>query len=514
MIVLYHENNKVATVRTLSDQAVLPLKATWASKALFEIAVLYPDRLIIWCHVSQKEHLNSAVFSEVFHHQKIMASFRPGESHFFSDAIGYVEQSPFIKVNKTVQYPTWQMSSCVGGIFASVLNALPKDFPAENDFDFFLNSLGKQAMPIGLLCYSEPRLLSENKLKETISSATDFDLFRFVKHHFKTRWVLLLFLNMLIYEKKLAVLPFFSSLFFRKRLLDKNQLDSISVNSSKSVVSTGTIDVIIPTIGRKKYLYDVLCDLKKQTHLPTAVIIVEQNPMEGSVSELDYLYNEDWPFKIDFTFTHQAGACNARNIALGKVKSEWVFFADDDIRLGVDFLKNAFILNSFYKIKAYSLACNIKPIKKGVLSQTTLFSSGCSIVLKQALTNLKFSSSFEFGFGEDSDFGMQLRNAGYDILYFPQPEALHLKAPIGGFRIQPYLKWENEIIQPKPSPTVMLYKLLHTTDKQIKGYKMTSFFKFYKHQKRKNPYRYYFNFQKKWERSAYWANELKLKSEK
>ena len=64
---------------------------------------------------------------------------------------------------------------------------------------------------------------------------------------------------------------------------------------------------------------------------------------------------------------------------------------------------------------------------------------------------------FEFGFGEDADFGMQLRNQGYDVLYLPEPEILHLKAPIGGFRTKPVLQWQNESIQPKPSPTVMLY---------------------------------------------------------
>ena len=31
-----------------------------------------------------------------------------------------------------------------------------------------------------------------------------------------------------------------------------------------------------------------------------------------------------------------------------------------------------------------------------------------------------FHVVFEFGFGEDNDFGMQLRNGGYDIVYYPE----------------------------------------------------------------------------------------------
>jgi GT2 family glycosyltransferase len=53
------------------------------------------------------------------------------------------------------------------------------------------------------------------------------------------------------------------------------------VKSSLAVVGNKSIDVIIPTIGRKQYLYAVLQDCA-QTHLPVNVIIVEQNPQEDS----------------------------------------------------------------------------------------------------------------------------------------------------------------------------------------------------------------------------------------
>ncbi|MNE39807.1 hypothetical protein D3C80_1337820 [compost metagenome] len=103
---------------------------------------------------------------------------------------------------------------------------------------------------------------------------------------------------------------------------------------------------------------------------------------------------------------------------------------------------------------------------------------------------------------------MQLRNLGYDIIYSPQPEILHLKAPIGGFRTKHILAWGNEKIQPKPSPTVMLYKVLHLTQEQIDGYRTVLFFKYYRVQKTKNPIQYYFNYKKQWLQSLYWANKL------
>ena len=119
-------------------------------------------------------------------------------------------------------------------------------------------------------------------------------------------------------------------------ILDFN---SISVHSSITVVDKFTIDVIIPTIGRKKYLYDVLKDLANQTVVPKNVIIVEQNPDEGSKSELDYLQNQSWPFLIKHTFINKTGACNARNMALQQIESDWIFMADDDIRFEKDILE-------------------------------------------------------------------------------------------------------------------------------------------------------------------------------
>lgn len=145
--------------------------------------------------------------------------------------------------------------------------------------------------------------------------------------------------------------------------------------------------------------------------------------------------------------------------------------------------------------------------------QSSNFGAGNSFIYTEFLENIKFNKEYEFGYGEDNDFGMQLRNAGCDVLYLPEPKILHLKAPMGGFRTKPQLQWHNEKVQPKPSPTVMLYQMKHQTKEQIYSYKTTLFFKYYKNQKIKNPVKYYINFQKQWQKSVFWANELKKQNE-
>ena len=509
MIVIYHQNNNVVEVEGNEKHIVFFQKNI--AKTLFEMAASYPNELILWCHVDLKSDLNLPAFGTVFHHNKILASFNPFQNSFLSEAVGYIEESPFTKINKKVSYPTWQMSSHVGGVHSSVLLALKDNVREIKNFNYFLHSMAKLAMPHGLLCYSEPLLLKNLSYQIQKSKNDTFTLFRFVKEHYKTRWVILLFLNFFLYERKVTIFPLLFSLFYSQKKLSNNLLSEIQIQSVKKAVESGTIDVIIPTIGRKKYLYDVLKDLSQQTHLPEKVIIVEQNPNPDSISELDYLTNEYWPFRIQHIFTNQVGACNARNLALEKIENEWLFLADDDIRFENLFLEKALNQIQLYGVNATTYSClqkNENPFLNNT-HQWSTFGSGCSIVKNHAVKNILFKIGFEFGFGEDSDFGMQLRNQGTDVIFIPSPEIVHLKAPIGGFRTKPILVWDVDKIQPKPSPTIMLYKLLHLNEKQIRGYKTILFFKFYKVQPIKNPIKYFFRFNEQWERSLYWANQLK-----
>ncbi|RTY92251.1 glycosyltransferase family 2 protein [Flavobacterium sp. GT3R68] len=506
MIVAYHSDNKIIEVQSSAQNIDFDANQSIAV-VLQRLAVQFPEEIIAWCHIEYKPNLNIEAISSLFHHNKMLLSYNPN-GNFLNDALGYVEDSLFVNVKKDVRYATWQMSSIVGVIHTSVLLAAKKIKPGK-DFDYYLNSVAKIAMPLGLLCYSEPRLL-KNQESHFSPKADNLTLFRFVKQHYKVQWIFLLLLNFMMYQKRFPMIAMISALFYKSRTKIPLHLEGIEM-SFKDSIAPSVIDVIIPTIGRKKYLYDFLSDLKQQTFLPSNVIIVEQNPMPGSVSELEYLTEESWPFTIKHTFTQQAGVCNARNLALDQITGEWVFFADDDIRIEPDFIQKTILNIHHISAKAVSIACFQKGEKPlcNTIFQWVGFGSGCSFVLAESLKDCRFSTGYEFGFGEDGDFGMQLRNQGCDVLYLPQPFITHLKAPIGGFRTKPVLRWQTDVIQPKPSPTVMLFLLEHRTKQQLFGYKTTLFFKYYKRQKTKNPIQYYNTFQDQWMQSLHWANVLK-----
>jgi len=374
--------------------------------------------------------------------------------------------------------------------------------------------VAKTAMPQGLFCYSVPELLLNNPEPRSQNKGTLFELFQFVKQHYKLGWVYLLFFCFIIYERKFPLFQLLNSLRYRKH--DKDfDFNNFVIKSSRRLVQKKDVDVIIPTIGRKKYLYDVLKDLSKQTILPKNVIIVEQISTKGSKSELDYLSDQKWPFKIEHELIHELGACNARNIALTKVSSEWAFLADDDIRFKNNLIEKAFENIGKYGVNAISTVC-LLPKQKQIYtktSQTSIFGSGSSFVKSEILKKLKFDLSYEFNYGEDSDFGMQIRNLGEDIIFASNILITHLKAPIGGFRIKHNNPWDSDYLGPKPSPTIMLFNQRYLTKHQIHGYKTLLFIKFYKNQDVKNPFRYLSLMKKSWNSSLKWYQVIQQRSD-
>ncbi|WP_445454371.1 glycosyltransferase family 2 protein [Flavobacterium sp. 25HG05S-40] len=511
MIVFYHNNYKITEVVS-DDLGNFPLEKNRNIVAvLLDFAAKFEHEILVWCTESNRNCLNVSAIPTLLHHQKLLISFNLSSKNYFDHHLGYIEDSPFIKINKNVKYASWQMSSRVGAIHATALSACKNDLKAEYNFDFFLNSFAKRAMVNGLLCYSEPSLLVDKKSDDKAPCATLSELFKFTKQHYKTRWVFLLFFNMMLFEKKFPLVPFLQSFFYKKRTFNPKQLNQLLLESSKNQINEGTIDVLIPTIGRKEYLQNVLINLASQTYLPKNVIIIEQNPNSNSSSELEFIQNQQWPFVIKHHFTHQSGACNARNIGLALIESEFTFFADDDIIFENNLLESAIATFKSTGNEVFLVACHLQSqtIIEQPPKQFTVFGAGHAFVKSTCLADMKFDMGYEFGFGEDNDFGMQLRNKGYDILYISTSRILHLKAPIGGFRTKPVLRWQNDKIQPKPSPTVMLFRLKYDTKEQLRNYKTTLLFKNLNIKFLRNPFKYINVFKQKWNRSVYWASQLK-----
>ena len=506
MILLIHKDEKVIKTTDLDSNQSLSSESKKPLHVLFDLANQYQNRILIWCHDSHQLSLNIEGIKSSFYLKNMMLSF--SKKQYLPEQIGYIEDSPFLKVNKGVKYPTWLMSSEVGVIHASQLVKFESRIDIKKSFDFVLNSISKIGMPYGLLCYSEPKLLNNSSSFAGEKKASISELFKFVKHHYKWVWSILLFINIVINERKFPVLAFLKTILIKKNAqvldFDLEPINPVTINFNK------TIDVIIPTLGRKKHVFNVLQDLSKQSLLPQQVIIVEQNEDENSKSELDFISDRTWPFKIVHKFIHQSGVCNARNLAIKIVTSDYVYLADDDNEFDGNLLKEIIYHMQYYVFKVIAMSYlqkNEIEKHKNVI-QWNAFGGGSSVISSEFLDDIAFNMVYEFGYGEDTDFGMQLRDSGADVVYIPNIKILHLKAPIGGFRTKFVHPWEKDALQPKPSPTVMLNRMQNSTKQQLLGYKTTLFIKYYKQQSVKNPFKYYSRFKKQWRVSEAWANRL------
>ncbi|TVZ25565.1 hypothetical protein JM83_0490 [Gillisia sp. Hel_I_86] len=514
MLIIVHENSKIV-VEIIRDNKAVSIVFLDLAKEFRRVVTAYPEELIIWIDKRFFKNLNINEIENVFHHDLIMASFSVNEQ-YFPETIGYIDQLPFINPNYNVPYPTWRMSANVGGIRSNVARSFLDLTRNNDDFGYIINGIAKVGQQNSLFCYSNPFLIKDLKAtRNGNNSAPTTKLFKFVYQFYKTEWLFILLFCYIRYEFKFPVLAFINAFLNKKNFNREIILSDIKTkNIQRHSELNETIDVVIPTLKRTEYLKQVLIDLKDQSLCPTRVIVIEQDPEVGSNSQILELLEMQWPFEIIHRFVNKTGACMARNMALKEVRSKWIFFADDDLRMPPDVLKNALLEINRLDISALNLNC-LQPAEVTTfnkIKQWGTFGSGTSIVAAEYALKCRFRKIYEHGFGEDTDFGLQLRSIGADIIYHPEIKITHLKAERGGFRETNNAPWELTEMIPKPSPTMMLLVLTHYTPWMIKGYKVSLFIKFYSKQSIKNPIKYIRLMERKWMYSRKLADKLLIES--
>ena len=507
MIFLNHFNSKTVS-SVVKDGNLISFNNSRLTNCFWEICEKFPEEVIFWRDQAIEVELGDDL-QGIFKHDLILASY-PVETIYFSDSIGYVDQFPFVNPNYNVKYHSWRMSTDVGGVKAKTALKFKSIFHDIENFGYLINSIAKLGQQNSLFCYNEPDLIKTNSQPSYKSRASISQLFNFVAQHYKKEWLIVLLFCFIKYEKQLPLWAFFNSYLKKSWFHKEVYLSDLKVALNKTKSLRDAIDVIIPTIGRPEYLRKVLFDLKSQTHLPSKVIIVEQNPDLNSKTRLYFLDNENWPFEIVHHFIHKTGACNARNLAMESITGDWIFFADDDILLTENILEKALEELHRLEICAVNLNC-VQPNEKTFfenIKQWAAFGSGTSIVRSSYALKCQFSDALEFGFGEDIDFGLQLRSNGCDIIYHPNLKIIHLKAAHGGFRDTLVEKWDSSKLEPKPSPTMMWLAKKYYSIKMLRGYKVSLFLKFYKKQKIRNPFKYIKMMKSRWHLSEKLSSKL------
>lgn len=463
MIVLFHSNNLVVDCENYSRDII----GKNIISVILEISNSNKKSRISWIDNKYRASVNYELLDQCGVND--LYFFNPMKSEFISKEIGWIDfKSSFLNVNKSVRYATWQVSSCIGSAFGEVISNFHWN-EESIDFSYFCSMLGFHALKKGVFTLSVPELINGNAFEESQNEISSNDFFMFVRSNYTTKQYCLLFIAYLLFQRKLLLFPFIRNLrFASKTRYSSNYYPNISSENTNDC----TVDVIIPTLGRESYILDTLMDLNAQTLIPKRVIIVEQVSPENEKLKYRSLADVSWNFELVHFVIGDLGACNARNLALQNVTSEWSFLADDDIRIMPETLAGVIGYlhesgGSAASLASYKIGEKID-VKENPFFWSE-FSSGCSIVKSNLLEGLEFRRCFEFGFGEDTDFGFQLRNSGCPVLYYNKFPVFHLKAPVGGFRTRVIRPWSNDIIDPKPEPTVSLCALMNYNRYQIQG---------------------------------------------
>ncbi len=92
------------------------------------------------------------------------------------------------------------------------------------------------------------------------------------------------------------------------------------------------VSIIIPVYNRAEMVKATLDSVRRQTHRPIHLVLVDNNSSDNTLQVLyDFkAENETLDFKIDVIEEKTPGACAARNSGVKLVNSEWLMFFDSD----------------------------------------------------------------------------------------------------------------------------------------------------------------------------------------
>jgi len=325
----------------------------------------------------------------------------------------------------------------------------------------------------------------------------EIDIYIFYRKNFKPRhcWYLLF---------RKVPKKFYANIraFNQAKKINFEAYKSLPARPLEELKGEPSVDVIIPSMSRQEYTFQLLEDYKNQSVLPRKIIVVDatlENERIPGIYE-----RQEYPFELNVKWQQSKGSCRARNEAIKECSSDYIIFADDDTRIIPDFVKNHLRFLQTYKVEACTgldiqaqhHTQNLEDLKRLVLQQgdkakkggaAQSFNNANSCVRRERVSELIGNDiNFDGGYGEDSDFGLRLIKNGTILLFNPYSINLHLKPPSGGYRVwgiqssitgkkRKKQAWELDKpvgrIRPVPSPTIVYGILKHFKSKQVREYK-------------------------------------------
>jgi len=295
--------------------------------------------------------------------------------------------------------------------------------------------LGYRWQSCGALLQHVSELVNNTYQKPAVAISLA-DEFRFIRRHFGQKWVVWAFLRALINGYR--AIPTWQAW----QLAQESHFDSLPPPfkhplEPQSAQPSPTVSVLIPTVDRYPYLFQLLDQLRTQTVQPLEIIVIDQTPRERRDTFWPAQFS-DLPLRS--IQRDQAGQCSSRNFGLLQAQGETILFLDDDIEIPPDLIQTHLDVLATYRQDA---SCGVvEEVGAGPLPHAFTFQRS-SDVFPAGNTLLKtcaleasglFDMAYETGSRADGDLGMRLYLAGKALILNPSAKILHLHAPRGGLR--------------------------------------------------------------------------------
>lgn len=243
--------------------------------------------------------------------------------------------------------------------------------------------------------------------------------------------------------------------------------------SAKILPQNAAVSVIIPTLGRYKYIPGALESLRQQTVKPLEVIVIDQNTANERILSVYQGYED---LNLQVIWQDQRGQSLARNTGLAVARGDYVYFFDDDSIAQSDVIEVHLRAVQNGTIDVSTGVSYPPPPTDYMLPQKfrhprlsqTLDTGNCLMPLSLARQIGGLDRNYDFGTGTDMDFGTRLYLNGKRILHNPAAIRIHFKAPIGGLRTFDAHKYSTDrsLLAPYPAATQSYYGLLYLSPAQ------------------------------------------------
>jgi GT2 family glycosyltransferase len=222
-------------------------------------------------------------------------------------------------------------------------------------------------------------------------------------------------------------------------------------------MSTPTLSIVVPTVGRSRWLLPLLDQVRQQARAHDEILVVDQSDAPGRQALEDYAQSAGDP-RLQVHILEHRSLPRARNIGIARSSGEVVVFFDDDVVLHEGCLEghrgayaDPTVGGATGRIRERALRPNAPTTTNRVgwsgrirtnlegereVPLETLKGANMS-VRRRAIEQL--GSGFDEGYAgtallEDADLSVRLTQRGWRLHFVPGASLEHLHVPVGGVR--------------------------------------------------------------------------------